>query len=782
MVSDKHGKNIYEILQTLQKQEFYENQILHIEKIEKKRPEYGELKHKLNDKIVDWLDFNDFQLYSHQTEAINSVLDGNNTVIVTSTASGKSLGYNISVLQSILSEPDSTFLYLFPQKALSQDQYSKLQEIFDFLEIPQRIIGIYDGDTSKEEKARIRRESRIIITNPYGLHYYLPFKNLWRRIWKNLKYIVIDECHQYRGIFGSNFAQIIRRLIRILKLFGTNPTFVLCSATIKNPGEVAEKITGQKDFVIIDKDGSPNPGRYFILWDLPMYQNSEIYKSPHAQTRNIFNYVVGNQLQTLAFTLSRKMAELNALYSRSYFKDGEEDSLLAERIISYRAGLDPRHRRKIERALRDRDLIGVYATNALELGVDIGSLECTILSGFPGTVSSMWQQIGRAGRKYDPKKGIESLSFLIPMANPLDLYYVKHPQELLSKPHELCNINLENKYILESHLKCAANEAPLTEKDKELFGPKFQEVIKKLEEKNVITKRRNRYFYNSTDAFPPASVNLSGISNRGFKIFLNRGRNLPPIITYEEEGYVFKEMPDKGAIYLYMAEPYKVDRLNLKNKEVILSQADGKTYTDSKIMINITKIGKPDKSRTELGINIYYGNVNVREKVIGYDIISVEQNKKIGFKAVELPPIDLETKAIWFSIPPEYIDKIESKNYDFDGALHAIEHASIAMTPYFTMCDRWDIGGVSTRDGNNKISNWPLIYIYDAYPGGIGISEKTYEYLIPLLEKTKELIESCKCKNGCPGCIQSPKCGSNNEPLDKHGALELLKLLLKCYD
>jgi DEAD/DEAH box helicase domain-containing protein len=771
-------KNIEQIINGLKSQDFFEDQIIHIEKIEKKAPELGKLTHKISPKIHRYLRNNNFQLYSHQAQAINSVMDGKNTIMVTSTASGKSLGYNIPVFQSILTEPKSTFLYLFPQKALSQDQYSKIVDMFNFLEIPSKYVGIYDGDTTKEEKARIRRESRIIITNPYGLHYYIPYKNLWARIWKNLKYIIIDECHFYRGIFGSNFSQVIRRLKRILRSFNVEPQFILSSATIKNPGSLAQKLTGEKDFEIIDRDGAPNSGRYFVFWDLPMYFNSDIYKSPHAQTRNLFNYIVEKNLQTLAFTRSRKMAELNAMYSRNFFKENNEE-LLSEQIISYRAGLNPKDRRRIEKGLRNKDLIGVYATNALELGVDIGSLECTILSGFPGTISSMWQQVGRAGRKYDPNAGIEALSILIPLSDPLDLYYVHHPEELLSKPHEMANINLSNKYILKNHVKCAAKEAPLSEKDKKIFGDELDEAVIELEQEGSLKKRGTRYYYNSSEKFPPSSVNLSSISERIFKIIIHVDKG-KPILTYEEEAYVFKEL-HPGAIYLYMAVPYEVYNLDIESREVHLKPSDGTTYTNVKVHTDIRQIGKPDTSKTERSINIYYGDVQVTETITGYDILSVEQNVKIGYQDLKLPPVQLNTKAVWFSIQPKYIDIIEDpddKDRNFDGTIHAIEHAAIAMAPYFTMCDRWDIGGVSTRESEETLSGWPAIYIYDGFTGGIGISEILYDVLIQLLEKTQKLIEDCKCKEQCPGCVMSPKCGNNNEPLDKEGAIALLKELL----
>lgn len=769
-------KNMEKVLNQLRRQSFYEDQILHIQKFEKRPPVLRELQSEIDPQIEKWLDSNAFSLYSHQVQAVDGILSGNNIIVVTSTASGKSLGYNIPVLHSLLNEEHSTFLYLFPQKALARDQYEKILEAFEFCGIEKELVGVYDGDTPKDEKARIRKNARLIITNPYGLHWYLPHKHLWTRVWRNLKYIVIDECHHYRGIFGSNFAQVVRRLKRILRNYRKKPQFILSSATIRNPMELAQKLTGEQQFLVISKDGSPDPGRYFVLWDLPMYGDSDQYKSAHTQTRYLFNYVVERGLQTLSFTLSRKMAELNAYFSKRYFS--ENDNIpLAESIISYRAGLNPRDRRRIEKGLRDGDLLGVYATSALELGVDIGSLECTLLSGFPGTIASMWQQIGRAGRQYDPKKGIEALSFLVPMANPLDLYYVRHHEELFEKQPEFCNINLENEYILKGHVKCASKESPLSSKDDDVFGQKYKNVIEDLEDEGTIKKRGKRYYYNGRERFIPKSVNLSGIPDNDYKVIIETIDG-DVIVTHEEKGYVFKEMHE-GAIYLYMAQPYRVRELNFETKTVYLEPDDGATYTDARVIEDIQQIGKPQKSRVEHGINIYYGDVNVTESVIGFDIIDVETQEKIMYEQLEMPEINFDTKAVWFSIDPKFINEIEAEKLDFDGSIHAIEHAAISMAPFFCMCDRWDIGGVSTRQGDDSISNWPVIYIYDGFPGGIGISESLYDLLISLLEKTLDLISTCKCKEKCPGCVISPKCGNNNDPLDKQGAIKLLKMLLE---
>ncbi|MHA1338781.1 MAG: DEAD/DEAH box helicase [Promethearchaeota archaeon] len=779
-VKDKPIKKDFTlIINELKRQSFYENQIVHIEKIEKRKPKYQQLSYKLHPKIEDWLKFQNIQFYSHQAQAIDAVLNKKNVILVTSTASGKTLAYNIPVFQSLLNERETTFLYIFPLKALAQDQYSKILEMADFLEIPPNLFGVYDGDTSTEEKRRIRREARVILTNPHALHYYLPHHDKWSRIFKNLKYIIVDECHHYRGVFGSNCAFLFRRLKRIVKWLKYKkemPQFILTSATIANPKEHAEKLTNEKDFCLIDEDGSPNPGRYIILWDLPMINDSDKYKSPHTQTRYIFNYLVERDFQTLAFTLSRKMAELNAFFSKQYFSEIINKRWIAEQIMSYRSGILPSDRRAIENALREMNLIGVYATNALELGVDIGTLDATILSGFPGTIASMWQQIGRAGRKYDENLEVGSISFIIPMEDPLHLYYIRHPDELFKKSHERCNLSLDNPYIIKGHLKCAAKEISLSANDKLFFEKKFHNTLDTLISEGIIKQMGRKYLYNSTDNFPAGSVDLNGIPENDFKVKITKKDGTIIEIT-ESKNYVFKEM-HPGAVYLYMTEPYHVDKIDLEEKVVYLSPHDSPTYTESLVSTDIQPIGKPDFSKSEGMLNVFYGSAKVIEIIHSYKIIEIGSGKVISTKELELPPLEFETKAVWFSMPEDNIIILQSNGFDFDGALHAIEHAAISMAPYFTMCDRWDLGGVSMREGNFNSVKWPTIYIYDGFPGGIGISERLYYELMPLLEKTYEMIKSCKCKEKCPGCVMSPKCGNKNEPLDKHGAIFLLERIL----
>ena len=412
-----------EFLLYLKKQDYYNDQISHIQHIPKKEPRFGTLKKPLKKRLERWLDTNNIKLWGHQVEAINAIREGKNTVIVTSTASGKSLCYNLPVLQTILEEdPNSTAIYIFPTKALARDQYFVLSNLMVDTNIKPERVGTYDGDVDPYEKRQILTNANVIITNPYGLHFYLPwFKQKWSRICKNLKYIVLDEIHIYRGIFGSNFSLLLRRLKRILETYNVKPIWILSSATINNAKDFAEKLIGE-EFVIIDKDDAPSGAKNVILWDLPYDETSHKYRSAHQETKNLYVSHLKKGIQTLTFTLSRKMAELQAIWTRQTLP------LLKEKIVSYRAGISKRKRREIEQDFKNKKLLGISSTNALELGIDIGSLDATICSGFPGTISSFKQQIGRSGRGEEV-----SISTLIPMANPLDFFYVQLRPPCLKK-------------------------------------------------------------------------------------------------------------------------------------------------------------------------------------------------------------------------------------------------------------------------------------------------------------------------------------------------------------
>ncbi|MHA1899221.1 MAG: DEAD/DEAH box helicase, partial [Promethearchaeota archaeon] len=540
-----------------------------------------------------------------------------------------------------------------------------------------------------------------------------------------------------------------------------------------------------KGFKLINKDGSGNPGRYLFFWSLPLYKDTDDYKSPHTQTRHIFNFMVERGVQTIAFTRSRKMAELNASYSKRMFKNNGK-SHLATRIMSYRAGYLKEHRRLIEEGLKEKKFLGVYATNALELGVDIGTLECSILSGYPGTISSWWQQIGRAGRKHEldsstPGRINFAGSFYVPLANPLDFYYLNHPEELLEKPHENCYIDLKNKYILANHLKCAAKEMVLIPQDLEMFGESMEDRLIELEEQGEVKKAGKNYYYSGKESFVPKSVKLTSRSDDSFQVVLKQKYNRKPVITSEDKNYAIKEL-HPGAIYYYMTEAYIVTEFDYDKMKIILEPFNGDYYTEAAVITSIRELGPPAKSKVVENngkkLNVYYGDVMVEENVIGYRVKNIITDEIIDYKELDMPPLEMETKALWFTISNEDKNAIMEMKYNFAGSIHAIEHAAIGMAPYFTSCDRSDLGGVSVEIKDNTKANPAAIYIYDGFPGGIGLSELLYNKINELLEKTLIMISECPCKEKCPACVMSPKCGNNNEPLDKYGAIALLKLIL----
>lgn len=762
-----------DFLKYLKSQDYYNGQIVHIEHLPELKPRFDKLNKPLRKRLQRWLNTHEIELWRHQSQAINSILDGNNTVVVTSTASGKSLCYNLPVLNSILNDEKSTALYLFPTKALARDQYSILERMLSETNIKQYRVGVYDGDIEANEKRRILTNANIVITNPYGLHFYLPsFKQRWKRICTNLKYIVVDEIHIYRGVFGSNFALLLRRLKRILNSFNVKPVWILSSATIHNPKVFCKKLVGE-EFVVIDKDDSPSGAKKVLLWDLEYDKISGRYRSPHQETKNLFTshltYLSG--IQTLTFTLSRKMAELQAIWARKTLPT------LKDKIFSYRAGISKKKRREIEQNFKNKQILGLSSTNALELGIDIGSLDATISSGFPGTISSFRQQIGRSGR------GSElSISTLIPMQNPLDLFYIHNPDKLFGPIQEDILITLKNQYILKNHLCCAAKEKPLRIEDNEQMSINdkelFNNCIEELVAESLLMKRGDKYYWKA-DFFPNEKFGLNNLSSRGYKVFV-RTQSDDKLLTVEDESYVFRDL-HPGAVYLYEAETYVVEELDIEQKSVYISRRDVEFYTQSLKHTEITplEISSQKDSGPKNNIESSFGKVKVRHEYYSYKVIDTLTQEIVSRNPLEdIPIVEFETQAVWFAIPFEYQKELELKEFDLGGTIHAIEHAMIAMAPALAQISRWDLGGVSIDF--DPVKQQPVIYIYDGYRGGVGISELLYNNLTKLLNLTYDLIKTCSCKtpNGCPACIMSPKCGNSNEPLDKRGALFLLDNLL----
>ncbi|MFX1480790.1 MAG: DEAD/DEAH box helicase, partial [Promethearchaeota archaeon] len=580
------------------------------------------------------------------------------------------------------------------------------------------------------------------------------------------------EIHVYRGIFGSNFAFLLRRLKRMLEKYNVKPQWILSSATINNPKEFSEKLVGE-EFVVVDRDDSPSGAKEVILWDLHYDDISKKYRSAHQETKNLYisHLKFREGIQTLTFTLSRKMAELQAIWTR------EALPLLKNKIVSYRAGISKSKRREIEQKFKNKKILGISSTNALELGIDIGSLDATISSGFPGTISSFKQQIGRSGR------GSElSISTLIPMPDPLDLFYIHNPDQLFGPIKEEVLITLNNTNIIKNHLCCASKEIPLQSREYPKFGihdkDLFNECLKDLVSESLLMKRGDKYYW-SSDFFPNEKYGLNDLSARSYKVILRKERN-EELLTVEDESYVFRDL-HPGAVYLYEAETFIVEELDLEEKTVYLTKSNVDYYTQSlkHTDISIIETLYQGKCGPKNELDSYFGKVRVEHEYYSYKIIDSLTQEILSRHPLEnIPLIKFETEAIWFTIPFDYQKELEISGYDLGGTIHAIEHAMIAIAPAFAQISRWDLGGVSIDF--DPVKQQPVIYIYDAYRGGIGISELLYNNLNELFLLTLKLVESCNCKtdNGCPACIMSPKCGNLNEPLSRFGALFLLHKLI----
>lgn len=764
------------IVTALKKKSRYKDRIEHIETLSSKEPIYGELKEDLPHNIKNYLVRKNIKLYKHQCDAIVALRAGKNIIITTPTASGKTLAFNIPIFDRLHQDKSATALYIYPTKALSNDQLKVIKE-FESLSGISLNPNVYDGDTPPDKRPRIREISKIIISNPYELHQVLPWHHKWQRFFSNLKFVVIDEAHRYRGVFGSNVAFLIRRLQRICSSYGSNPQFILSTATLANPVEFSEKLIGLS-FELIADDGSPKGKKYFIFYN-PYYDGVGTL-STHQETKDLFLFFVRNNLQTLCFTVSRKMAELIALWSKTEVKESE--SYLVNKITAYRAGYLPEERRAIENNLKSGILKGVTSTNALELGIDIGSLDSVVISGYPGTIISTWQQAGRAGRGIDT-----SVATLVAFQNPLDQYFMKHPRGFFGKPHEHAIIDLKNQYIISGHLMCAASELPIKLAEEGVyFGDDVEDILKALEKQGLIQNTPNGWVYSGKGRATEA-VSLDNISSDIFKVICN-GELLETMDrrhTYEEA--------HKGAVLLHQGETYIVEELDLKNSAVQVKKKDVDYYTEAMKNVDIKILEEIEKKKIG-SFGISFGEVEVNEQYVGYRIMKYD--KVIGMENLDLPPLNFKTMGLWFTVPAEMKEKIWKKrrgNKDikeklngrseedlkremFCGGLHGIEHAMIGIMPFHVMCDRWDIGGVSTL--NHPDTMKPTVFIYDGFEGGIGLTEKAFELIVEIAKMTFELVRDCKCEDGCPACVYSPKCGNENKPMDKKGTILILGGLL----
>ena len=743
----------------------YRENIAHIETIPAKKANFKRVDN-LNEKIIDYLESKDMKLYNHQAETYESIQDGEHVIITTPTASGKTLAFNLPIMEIMIEDKDATALYIYPAKALSNDQLHVLEDLEDELNIKINP-RTYDGDTPREDKRGIREKSRIVLTNPYQLHLILSWHHQWSRFYRNLRYIVIDEAHYYKGVFGSNVAFLIKRLKRIANFYGAYPQFILSSATLANPLELANRLTGE-EFKLVDNDTSPSGEKDFILYNpFKNYKRNKVNMknapSVHMETENIFMYMMLKQIQTLCFTVSRKTTELIAMWAKNDMT--QIKGKLAHRIAAYRAGYRPEERREIEDGLKSGKYLGVTCTNALELGIDIGSLDAVIISGYPGTMISTWQQAGRAGRSRQ-----KSLAVLIAFENQLDQYFMNNPTFFFDKPHENAIIDMTNPILQEAHLLCAAKELPLKYGEVEKYFGISDEILEDLvSKKDLHINARGDYMYPYDDN-PALDHSLDQISGQEFKIMSNG-----QLLETMEKSQVYREAHD-GAILINKGDTYVVDSVSLSRGFVNVTK---KTVDYHTMVLNQTDISiKKKLSKTKYGnLTIHFGELTVSEDYFKYK--KMQFSKSIGTYPLDLPPLKFNTKGLWFTIPKSVKDTLEdmfpNEEEVFAGGLHGAEHALIGLFPLHTMCDRFDIGGLSTN--YHEDTQEATIFIYDGYEGGIGICEKAVDVFVDLLKSTLDLLNNCNCQSGCPACIYSPKCGNDNKPLHKNATKYVLEYM-----
>jgi DEAD/DEAH box helicase domain-containing protein len=695
-------------------------------------------------------------LYTHQLRAFE-LAEESNLVITSGTASGKSLAFNLPVLNSIAARPKDRALYLYPTKALAQDQARALAR----LRPPGLREAIYDGDTPREERPAIRRRSNLILTNPDMLHVaLLPNHKSWGDFLANLEWVVVDEAHTYRGVFGSHVANVLRRLRRLARAYGREPRFLLASATIANPEELAERLVGT-EFELVDDDGAPRAGREIAMWNPPLIdERSGTRRSALSEAADLLAELVSQEVRTICFLKSRRGIELIQRFARENLECRGKPEL-ARRIAPYRGGYTPQQRREIESRLSNGELLAVVATDALELGIDVGELDAAICTTFPGTVASLRQMWGRAGRR---RRG---LAVYVAGQDALDQFFCRHPEEFLGRPVEAAILDHANDQIASRHLIAAAYELPLTNKDDEVFGDGWRERAERLvaagELRAVggkLMPRRPEFVANRI-ALRSASADSVAVIER----------DAGEMLGLVEAERAFTTI-HPGAVYLHLGRSYEVDRLDIEERRAIVSSFDGDWYTRPKKETEIY-IERVHEQREVAGVQLNFGEVSVTEQVIAFQRVSVSDQDPIDIVALELPEQNFVTQALWYVLPDKLSGKLPTEA--LLGSLHATEHSQIAVLPLIAMCDRWDIGGLSTNV--HFQTGRSTIFIYDGHPGGVGITRRGYEEFERLLGDAERLIAECPCESGCPSCVQSPKCGNLNEPLHKAGALELMGLM-----
>lgn len=710
------------------------------------------------------------QPWSHQRVAADLAHAGSHVVVATGTASGKSLAYQLPALHAVETrrgprgQRGASVLYLAPTKALAHDQLAALRR----LDLPVRC-ATHDGDSTPDERAWTRDHAEYVLTNPDMLHRsLLPGHERWAPFWASLTHVVVDECHHYRGVFGAHVSHVLRRLRRVAALHGASPTFVLASATVAEPADLAGRLTGL-DVVAVTDDGSPRGRTALALHEPAPTPGADpaaeaTRRSAPAVVADLLTDLVVDGVRTLAFVRSRKGVETVAQSARRRL--GEVDPLLVDHVAAYRGGYLPEERRELEAALRAGRLTGLAATNALELGIDVSGLDAVLLAGYPGTRAALWQQLGRAGRDAG-----DALAVLVARDDPLDTYLVRHPEALLGAPVEANVFDPANPYVLGPHLCAAAAEHPLRVADLALFGPGAREAVDALTAGGLLRRRPHGWFWTERRR----ACDLADIRSTGGEpvrlVEDVTGRVLGTVDAGASHGAAHA-----GAVYVHQGETWLVHDLDLETHVASVVRDDPGYSTSARETTDIRVLAEREQVAWGAA-TLSLGEVEVTHQVVSFLKRRVPSGEVLAEEPLDLPPRSLRTTAVWWTLPPELLLDCGVAERDLPGAAHAAEHASIGLLPLFATCDRWDLGGVSTA--LHPDTGMLTVFVHDGHPGGAGFAERGYRAAGPWLRATRETIATCSCADGCPSCVQSPKCGNQNNPLDKAGAVRLLDLLLQ---
>jgi DEAD/DEAH box helicase domain-containing protein len=702
-------------------------------------------------------------LYAHQAAAVEVAQDGSPFVVTTGTASGKSLCFNLPTLHTLCTVPTARALYLYPTKALAQDQARAIAA----LRLGRHVRpAIYDGDTKREDRAAIRKRSNLILTNPDMLHMgILPNHAAWGDFFHNLKVVVVDEAHVYRGVFGSHVGNVLRRLRRAAVAYsGEEPLILMASATIANPVELAEGLTGLEGFAHVQRDGSPGAARQIAMWNPPVTDEAlQTRRSALAEAADMVTELVVKGARTICFVKSRKGVELVAKLVADQLADAHP--ALRDRVAPYRAGYTPQQRRELEARLVSGDLLAVVTTDALELGIDIGALDAAVVVTFPGTVASLKQMWGRAGRRG------RGLAVYVAGEDALDQFFCRHPDEFLDRPVESAIVNYENEQIHDPHLLCAAHEWPIVpERDDQFLGPRLRAHCEHLSGAGDLVERGGAFALRRPEDYPAARVSLRSGSPDAFAVVdVQQGEILGSV----DAARAFSTVHD-GAIYLHLGRSYAVTELDLHGRRALVEPFSGNYYTQPKKETD-TYIERLLDRRETMGVTLSFGMVTVSETVMAYQRKRLPDHEPIDLVALDMPETSFSTQALWYELDADLL----ADGFPLElllGTLHAVEHGQIAVLPLLAMCDRWDIGGLSTN--LHPQTGGPTIFIYDGHPGGVGITQQGFTGFERLVGDAYRLISECRCQSGCPSCVQSPKCGNLNDPLAKDGAKEMLRRML----